>query len=243
MSIPFIGGWGGQTPRMRTRRLGLQNKWTYVVDSLQQIIPSYELASSRISLYADRRMRAEAISFAVPGGSLVLDLGAGPGTMSRLVEVAGGEPVLLDASLPMLKVSTFENKVQAVFEHLPFRDSTFDGAVSGFGLRDAHDLKAAISEVSRVLRGGGRLGFCDLGKPDSVLGALLIACYIRVMPNIIGLVTVGRAGLRYGSLFDTYLLAPRNSQLASLLSSRFSQVELHESQLGGSIVVMCSKEP
>jgi demethylmenaquinone methyltransferase/2-methoxy-6-polyprenyl-1,4-benzoquinol methylase len=226
---------------MKTRRLGLQGKWNYVVDSLEQIIPSYELASSRISLYADKRMRVEAIGFAVSDGSLVLDLGAGPGTMSRLIESLGGEPILLDASLPMLEVSSFKNKVQAVFEHLPFREGVFDGAVSGFALRDAHDLRAALSEVSRVLKGDGRLGFCDLGKPDSGLRALLVGCYIRIVPNVIGLVTIGRAGLRYGSLFDTYVLAPHNSQLASLLSAWFSNVRLHEMQFGGALVAMCSK--
>jgi demethylmenaquinone methyltransferase/2-methoxy-6-polyprenyl-1,4-benzoquinol methylase len=226
---------------MKTRRLGLQTKWSYVVDSLEEILPSYELASSRISLYADRKMRAEAVSFAVSDGSLILDLGAGPGTMSRLVDSRGGEVVLLDVSRAMLRASAFKNRVQAVFEHLPFREGVFDGAVSGFALRDARDLKPAVSEVSRVLKNGGRFSFCDLGKPDSGLGTLIVGWYIRIVPNIVGLLTFGAAGLRYGSLFDTYVLALHNSQLATLLSHWFSQVGVHEMQFGGAVVAKCSK--
>ena len=60
---------------MSRRKPGLQHKWAYVVNSLQGIVASYELASSRISLFADRRMRAEVVSFAVKRGALILDLG------------------------------------------------------------------------------------------------------------------------------------------------------------------------
>ena len=226
---------------MSKRRPGLQKKWSYVVDSLERIIPSYELASSRISLYADKRMRAEAISFAVARGSLVIDLGAGPGTMSRLAQRRGGEPVLVDASMPMLRSSKFVNRVRAVFESLPFRDGVFDSAISGFALRDAHELKPALAEAARVIKARGKLGFCDLGKPDSVLAAVLIALYIRVVPNVVGLLTYGRGGLRYGSLFDTYALVLHNSQLASVVAGFFSEVKLHEMQLGGALVVKCQK--
>lgn len=226
---------------MKQRRLGLQTKWAYVVNSLQEIIPSYELASSRISLYADKRMRAEAIGFAVDKRSLVLDMGAGPGTMSRLVAAKGGEPVLVDVSRMMLSVSSFPNKVQAVFENLPFRDGAFDAVVSGFALRDSRDLGVALRQIARVVKEGGRFAFADLGRPDSALGFLIVGAYLRVVPNVIGLLTTGRSGLRYGSIFDTYILVLKNSQMASLLSRLFERVEVHATQFGGSVVVKCAK--
>src|SRR5713226_1925517 len=99
---------------MKRRRPGLQGKWAHVVNSLQEIVPFYERASSRISLFGDRRMRLEAVTFVARRGGLVLDLGAGPGTMSRLVVSGGGEPVLLDASRIMLKTSGFPNVVSGV---------------------------------------------------------------------------------------------------------------------------------
>ena len=226
---------------MKQRRPGLQGKWSYVINSLQEIIPSYELASSRISLYEDKKMRAEAIGFAVRKDSVVMDLGAGPGTMSRLILARGGKPVLVDVSRMMLSASSFPDKVQAVFEFLPFREDSFDAVVSGFALRDSHDLGVALRQIASVVKPGGRFAFADLGKPDSALGLLLVGFYMRIVPNIIGLITVGRAGLRYGSIFDTYVLTLRNSQLASALSRLFGSVEVHGTQLGGSVVVKCAK--
>ena len=227
---------------MKTRRPGLQGKWAYVVNSLQVIVPSYETASSRISLFQDRRMRAEAVSFAAGEGDLVLDLGAGPGTMSKAVAKAGGDPVLLDASRAMLKASGFTDAVQGVFERLPFRDAAFDGAVSGFAVRDAHDLRAALEQLARVLKRGGRFAFCDLGKPDNPIQALALALYIRVVPSVIGLASTGRSGLRYGSLFDTYNLVLHNSELRALLTRYLGQTSVHEMQMGGAIVAKCVNE-
>ena len=226
---------------MSKRKPGLQKKWAYVVNSLQEILPSYELASSRISLFMDRRMRREAVAFAVNRGDLVLDLGAGPGTLSRVVATAGGDPVLLDASRVMLRASKFPNAVQAVFEYLPFRGEVFDGAVSGFAVRDAHDLKAALSQLAKVLKPGAKFAICDLGKPDDPLRALAVGLYLRVIPSLIGLATAGRAGLRYGSLYDTYVLVLHNSDLAALLGRYLGRTSIHETQMGGSIVAKCVK--
>ena len=235
-----MAGQGGPD-RPRRRRPGLQHKWAYVVNSLQEIVPSYEQASSRISLYADRRMRLEAASFATPKGGLMLDLGAGPGTMSRVVVTRGGDPVLVDASRVMLRASGFHNAVQAVFEHLPFREEVFDGAVSGFAVRDAHDLPVALAQLNRVLKSGSRFAICDLGKPDNKLLEVAIACYLKVIPSVIGLVTTGRSGLRYGSLYDTYTLVLHNSELVAILSRFLGPATIHETQMGGSIVVKCTK--
>jgi demethylmenaquinone methyltransferase/2-methoxy-6-polyprenyl-1,4-benzoquinol methylase len=226
---------------MTHRRPGLQKKWAYVVNSLQQIVPTYEKASSRISLFEDGRMRSEAVEFAVSPGSTVLDLGSGPGTMSRIVQSYGGNPVLLDVSRVMLRHSGFDDVVQGAFEFLPFRDGGFDAVVSGFALRDAHDLKSSLEEVSRVLGLGGRFSFCDLGKPDSILGEMLVGFYLQVAPNVIGLMSTGRAGLRYGSIFDTYVLVLHNRDLAALLRGYFGNLEFHKARMGGAIVAKCQK--
>ncbi len=214
-----------------------------MVNALQDILPSYEKVSSRISLFEDKRLRAEAAAFVVGKGGLVLDLGAGPGTMSRVAAKAGGDPVLVDASRAMLARSGFPNAVQAVFEHLPFRESAFDGALSGFAVRDAHDLPVALGQLALVLKPGARFAIADLGKPDNAFFALTIALYLRTVPAIIGLATAGRVGLKYASLYDTYVLVLRNSELAAILRRYIGPATIHETQLGGSIVVKCVRRP
>jgi hypothetical protein len=68
---------------------------------------------------------------------------------------------------------------------------------------------------------------------------LVIATYLRTLPSLIGLITAGKEGLRYGSLFDTYMLVLNNSELKSALSVVFRGVSLREGQMGGSVVVTC----
>ncbi len=224
---------------MKFRRPGLQGKWEYVVNSLEKIIPVYELGSTRIALFADKEMRIRAVKFAVREGRLILDLGSGPGVMARIIERTGGRPLLLDVSRKMLRASTYELKVQASFEYLPFKHDAFTGIVCGFALRDSRDLLIALEEIRRVLVSDGRFAFCDLGKPSSAVRMLAIAVYLRVFAPLIGLVSAGRVGLRFGSIFDTYILVPNNDQLFSLLSKFFRDVRMATMQLGGAIVVTC----
>lgn len=222
-----------------SRRPGLQDRWRYVFDSLESVIPVYYRGSSRISLFSDTRMRAEVVESAAVRGALVLDLGSGPGVMSDLVSVDGGAPVLLDASRKMLSAARGENKVQGVFEAVPFRDGAFDAVVAGFSLRDSRDLVAALGEVRRSVKAGGHFAFCDLGKSDSFGRAFLVGVYVRLAAPLIGGLTGGRAGLGFGSLYQTYLLTLTNGALVSLLRRYFSRVSLSEERLGGSIVVDC----
>jgi demethylmenaquinone methyltransferase/2-methoxy-6-polyprenyl-1,4-benzoquinol methylase len=224
---------------MASRKPGLQEKWRYVLDSLESIIPIYAKGSGRIALFSDRRMRTQAVQFAARKDSLVLDLGSGPGVMADLVAAAGGEPVLLDASRRMLSAARGNNKVQAVFEYLPFRDGAFSSVVSGFALRDSRDLIAAVVEVRRSLSTDGRFAFCDLGKPDSFGKAVLLGLYLRLIVPVIGALTGGKNGLGFSSLYDTYLLTLTNGELARLLRSYFARVELDARDMGGSIVVSC----
>jgi len=211
------------------------------VDSLEAIIPIYEKGSSRISLFSDKAMREEVASFAVEGekGALVLDLGAGPGTLSRVVAREGGEPLLADASRKMLAEAPEFDRVQCVFEFLPFRPGAFGAAVAGFSLRDSQDLEDALSEIRRAIRTGGRFAFCDLGKPASGVKSVFVGGYIRVAPPLIGFLTGGRSGLKFGSLHDTYKLVLDNKTLGKLLSGYFREVAIKERQMGGSIVVRC----
>ncbi len=225
-----------------TVKPGLHAKWKGVVDSLEAIIPIYEKGSSRISLFSDRAMREEVASFAVgeEKGALVLDLGSGPGTLSRVVARAGGGPVLADASRKMLSRAREFDRVQCVFEFLPFRPGAFGAAVAGFSLRDAEDLETALTQIRLAVRRGGRFAFCDLGKPSSKAKAALVGAYIRVAPPLIGFLTGGRAGLKFGSLHDTYELVLDNKSLCRLLSDYFGEVGMTERQMGGSVVVRCA---
>lgn len=223
------------------RTPGLQDRWKYVVDSLDSIIPIYETGSRNISLFTDDAMRADVVRSAVKGGGkLVLDLGSGPGTLSRKVAAAGGIPILADASRKMLeRAGAGFERVQCVFEYLPFSEGSFESVVAGFALRDSRDLISATNEIRMVLSDGGCFSFCDLGKPDSNLKSAILAYYIFVAVPLIGLISGGRRGLGFASLYSTYVLTLKNGQLVKLLGHSFKSVSIVARQLGGAIVVSC----
>jgi SAM-dependent methyltransferase/adenylate kinase family enzyme len=101
---------------------------------------------------------------AITSGDRVLDVACGTGVLAREAAVragAGGEVVGLDVNAGMLAVAR-EHSAEIAWregaaETLPFPDGSFDAVVSQFGLMFFEDRRAAIREMHRVLRPGGRL--------------------------------------------------------------------------------------
>lgn len=98
-------------------------------------------------------------------GDRVLDVAAGPGTLSLLAAGQAGRVVAVDFSADMLDVLR-RRADEAGFDHveariadgqaLPFADDSFDAAFSMFGLMFFPDREAGFRELRRVLAPGGR---------------------------------------------------------------------------------------
>lgn len=108
-------------------------------------------------------------------GEVVLDLGCGVGFDALLAaQIVGpaGRVVGIDLSPEMLAVAE-AGRIEAAFpqvefrqgtvEALPFPDASFDLALSNGVLNLVPDKPAALREIFRVLRPGGRLQACDMG--------------------------------------------------------------------------------
>ncbi len=144
----------------------------------------YDLMNDVLSLGQDRwwrRIVARAV--AARPGELVLDLAAGTGTSSRTFAAAGAACVACDFSLGMLQVGAGRLRpapegrpadgpdrragqvrfVAGDALDLPFRDQAFDAVTISFGLRNVADPGAALAEMLRVTRPGGRLLVCEFG--------------------------------------------------------------------------------
>lgn len=130
------------------------------------IASNYERWASILSLGQDGRWRRAMVAgLEVKPGGRVLDVAAGTGSISGLLERSGCEVVALDLSRPMLAQHPGRGKVLSRGERLPFRRGTFDAVTFGYLLRYVDDPVACLNELARVVRPGGRLGMVEFGLP------------------------------------------------------------------------------
>ncbi len=95
----------------------------------------------------------------LPSGSRVLDAAIGLGQLAGRVEKQGhrvfGIDYSFDAALHA-KRTTGAKPVVGDLTLLPFRDGVFDAVTSGETLEHLDDDEAAVQDLGRVLKGGGR---------------------------------------------------------------------------------------
>jgi demethylmenaquinone methyltransferase/2-methoxy-6-polyprenyl-1,4-benzoquinol methylase len=130
----------------------------------------YDLANDVLSLGQDRVWRrATTRALDLTTGDLVLDLAAGTGTSSAAIVATGATVVACDFSLGMLTVGHHRRAdipfVAGDALRLPFADGVFDAVTMSFGLRNVADVDAALGELFRVTRPGGRLVVCEFSRP------------------------------------------------------------------------------
>lgn len=225
---------------------GLREFWPEVLESLRKVAPVYDKLNKVISFNSDVGLRVEGISGRVGEDEVVLDAGAGNGMFTEILlkqQPGVHDVVMLDTLAEMLsnasqKVSnTKTHPVIAVFERMPFRDNMFNSVLMGFSLRDAKDMRAALSEVRRVVGVGGKLIVVDLGKPDNRLKTSAIGFYWRFIAPLLAFFRIGLAGLSVYSIYKTYKRLPTNSEMKNLLQSFFKDVDLQERMMGGALIV------
>jgi len=229
--------------------MGLGSYWGEVMEVLREIIPIYDKVNSIISLGKDKEHRIRGISNRVFPGNKILDAGSGFGNMSKTaMKLTDGKIsiTLYDPLVPMLKnTGTFfeesPDMANGVFEHIPFKDGEFDAVLCGYSLRDAINLRIAISEIHRVLKKDGRFVIVDLGKPDEVFFRAGVSFYLRCILPILAFAAGGRLGLKFGTLYGTYKRWPQNKKLEGLILEKFSRVEFEKDLMGGAIMVAAYK--
>jgi len=151
-----------------------------------RIAPRYDLVNRVLSLGLDQRWRRRAVrALALTGHARVLDVATGTGDLAIEIVRAHREATVigLDPSPGMLAIAHTKldrrglaDRVELVVGdacELPQRNCSMDAATIAFGIRNVPDRPAALRELARVVRPGGRIAVLELGEPRrGVLGSL-----------------------------------------------------------------------
>jgi len=177
-------------------------------------------------------------------GDRVLDLAAGTGTSSLSFTATGADCVACDFSLGMLRVGRSrpgsgpgENRGRLGYVagdalRLPFRDSSFDAVTISFGLRNVASPGAALAEMHRVTRPGGRLVVCEFSTITIAPVDMLYRRYlIHILPAIAR--RTARNPEAYEYLAESVADWPAQRELAGIIEAAgWSAVRWRDLSLG-----------
>jgi demethylmenaquinone methyltransferase/2-methoxy-6-polyprenyl-1,4-benzoquinol methylase len=207
-------------------------------DLFGRIALRYDLMNRLMTAGQDTRWRQEVIRRAHlrPGASL-LDLGTGTGDLSfeALRQEPQSRPTAADFTLEMMR----EGQKRGVLPwlgadalRLPFRDRTFDSVVSGFLMRNVHDVQQSLREQLRILKPGGHIVVLDTTQPKRNLLSPFVWFHFHVALPTLGRLIAGQAAA-YSYLSQSTEGFLRAEQLAAhMAAAGFRQIGFQRRMFG-----------
>jgi ubiquinone/menaquinone biosynthesis methyltransferase len=183
-----------------------EGKSRYVRRLFATIADRYDLITVALSYGQDRRWKRRVIALAgLRADDRVLDLACGTGDIlfaaADRVRFAAG----LDLTHRMLQLARRKGRAPLVtgdMLSLPFPAASFTVVTVGYGLRNVPNLRAAIGEIHRVLRPGGRLLSLDFNRPSHPAIRRAYLLYLTLVGSSLGLLLHGDP--------DTYRYIPES---------------------------------
>lgn len=190
-------------------------------------------------------------------GSLVLDLAAGTGLVSRdlaarlrvnVVSLDPSEP-MLRAGIPANEASGLAGQIRPVIgraETLPFADATFDALTFTYLVRYVEDPSATLRELARVVRPGGSIASLEFHVPQQPMLRAGWYAYTRGVLPVLGSF-VSPQWRRTGNFLGPSITrleerAPLPEQVRWWQEAGIHHVRSRELTLGAAVVIWGVKE-
>ena len=187
-------------------RVAEEDKARKVRRVFDSVAERYDLMNDLMSLGLHRLWKRFAVMLArVRPGERVLDVASGSGDLARAFAARGAEVWLSDINGAMLArgrdrmldEGRLAPVVQCDAERLPFASASFDCVSVAFGLRNMTHMQAALAEMARVLKAGGRLLVLEFSQVWKPLQAPYDLYSLKVLPWLGERVAGDAAAYRY----------------------------------------------
>jgi len=237
---------------MTTTHFGFQSveegdKARRVRGVFDSVAPKYDLMNDLMSLGLHRAWKAYTVLVAdVREGFSVLDIAGGTGDLAlafakkagasgRVVHTDINEAMLRTGRERLLDAGVALPTLVCDAEKLPFASDSFDVVSVAFGLRNMTHKDAALAEMNRVLKPGGKLLVLEFSKVAKPLEKLYDWYSFKVLPGLGKLVAGDDASYRY--LAESIRMHPGQEALKVLMKqSGFGHVDYHN--LSGGVVAL-----
>jgi demethylmenaquinone methyltransferase/2-methoxy-6-polyprenyl-1,4-benzoquinol methylase len=212
------------------REVAREDKTRLVGEVFRSVAPKYDLMNDLMSFGVHRLWKRDFVaSSGVRAGDQVLDLASGTGDIAALLAAAVGprgrvlasdiNPAMLALGRNRLidqgRVANLDYAL-ANAEALPFPERRFALVTIAFGLRNVTDKDAALREIHRVLRIGGRALILEFSSVRSeALKALYDLYSFEVLPRLGRAVAGDEASYRY--LAESIRKHPDQDSLKAML--------------------------
>ncbi|WP_296696992.1 bifunctional demethylmenaquinone methyltransferase/2-methoxy-6-polyprenyl-1,4-benzoquinol methylase UbiE [Thiocapsa sp. UBA6158] len=221
-----------KTTHFGYQQVPVEEKASRVRAVFDSVASRYDLMNDLMSLGIHRLWKRHTIELSgVRRGQRVLDLASGTGDLAeRFSGIVGAQGLVvmsdINASMltegreRMLDRGRVGNLHYALInaEKLPFPSDYFDCVTIGFGLRNVTDKQAALLEMQRVLRPGGRALILEFSHPVSRPLSKAYDLYsFSVLPTLGRLVVNDPESYRY--LAESIRMHPDQETLRAMMEA------------------------
>ena len=229
------------------QRVPEAEKRSRVGEVFDRVAPRYDLMNDLMSFGLHRLWKTFAVSVArLRRGERVLDVASGSGDLAQAFARRvgpSGEVWATDINRSMLErgrdrlldAGCLAPAVQCDAERLPFAAASFDCVAVGFGLRNMTNKEAALSDMTRVLRPGGRLLVLEFSKVWKPLERPYDLYSFKLLPWLGEEIAGDAAAYRY--LAESIRMHPDQQSLAAMLErAGLAEVEYFNLSAGVAVV-------